>query len=148
MQPHCDIGNPLLSDPSNTFTSAQQSGYQASNADSTGFNNVQGISNEDSILRPFSDSVDEHSVPPLINLETVGLQRSPRLAAIQNNDASAIAAYTSSTTPSMEENSCNTPGILMPVIAYPSNEESKIRLKALPIVTPYPFSKGLNSNSP
>jgi hypothetical protein len=71
---------------------------------------VQGISNEDSIQRPFSDSVndilpqtqDENSAPALINLETSGLRRSPQLAALQNNnDAPAIAAYTSSTIPSV-----------------------------------------------
>jgi hypothetical protein len=66
------------------------------------FNDVPGISQEDSIPRPYSDSVmqDDHSVPPLINLETLGLQQSPRLAALQNNnDAPAIAAYTTSTMP-------------------------------------------------
>ena len=45
---------------------------------------------------------DENSVPALINLEMTGLQRLPRLAVLQNNnDAPAIAAYTSSTTPSL-----------------------------------------------
>ena len=71
---------------------------------------MQGISNKDFNHSPFLDSVneilpqiqDKNSVPALINLETTGLQRSPRLAALQNNnDAPAIAAYTSSTTPSL-----------------------------------------------
>jgi hypothetical protein len=71
-------------------------------------NNTPGISQEDSIPRPYSNSVidsspsvpDDHSVPPLINLETSGLQQSPRLAALQNNNnAPAIAAYTTSTLP-------------------------------------------------
>ncbi len=71
-------------------------------------NNALGISQEDSIPHPYSDSVidslpsvqDDHSVPPLINLETSGLWRSPRLAALQhNNNAPAIAAYTTSTIP-------------------------------------------------
>jgi hypothetical protein len=71
---------------------------------------VQGISNEDFIHSPFSDSVneilpqmqDQNSVPALINLEMTGLQRLPQLAALQNNnDAPTIGAYTSSTTPSL-----------------------------------------------
>ncbi len=59
-----------------------------------------------------------------------------------------IISATSSTTPSMVENSCNTPGILIPVMAYPSNEDNRILLSALPIVTPYPFSRGLNVKRP
>ena len=96
--------------PSNNPTTARRSGYQASDFDFTGSNGVHGISNEDFIQSPFSDSVndilpqmqDDYSAPALINLETSGLRRSPRLAALQNNhtDAPGIAAYTSSTTPS------------------------------------------------
>ena len=71
--------------PSNNPTTARRSGYQTSNTDFTGSQNVHGISNEDSIQSPFSDSVndilpqmqDENSVPALINLETTGLRRSP-----------------------------------------------------------------------
>jgi hypothetical protein len=86
--------------PSNNSTTAQRSGYQASDLDFTGPNGVQGISNEDFIQSPFSDSVNdilpqtqnENSAPALINLETSGLRRSPRLAALlNNNDAPAIA---------------------------------------------------------
>jgi hypothetical protein len=71
-------------------------------------NDAPVISQEDSIPRPYLDSVidslpsvqDDHSVPPLINLETSGLQQSPRLAALQhNNDALAIVTYTTSTIP-------------------------------------------------
>ncbi len=71
-------------------------------------NNAPGISQEDSIPCPYLDSVidslpsvqDDHSVPPLINLETSGLRQSLRLAALQhNNNALAIAAYTTSTIP-------------------------------------------------
>ena len=96
--------------PTNNPTTARRSGYQASDFDFTGSNGVHGISNEDFIQSPFSDSVndilpqmqDDYSAPALINLETSGLRRSPRLAALQNNhtDAPGIAAYTSSTTPS------------------------------------------------
>ncbi len=71
-------------------------------------NDAPEISQEDSIPRPYSDSVidslpsvqDDHSLPPLINLETSGLWQSPRLAALQlNNNAPAIVAYTTSTIP-------------------------------------------------
>jgi hypothetical protein len=105
-----DTNDATFTAPSNNPTTAQRSGYQKSNVDSTGSYNVHGISNKDSIQSPFSDSVnkilpqtqDENSVPPLINLETTGLRRSPQLAALQhNNDAPEIAAYTSSTTPSV-----------------------------------------------
>jgi hypothetical protein len=45
---------------------------------------------------------DNNSAHALINLETSGLRRLPRLAALQhNNDTPAIAAYTLSTTPSL-----------------------------------------------
>ena len=59
MQPCHDVGATLLSDPSDIPTPAQTPRYQVSNADSTGFHNMQGASNEDS----FSDLVDENSVP-------------------------------------------------------------------------------------
>jgi hypothetical protein len=57
-----------------------------------------GISQEDSIpsFQPTLDSVapsqDDLSPPPLINLETSGLRRSPRIAAQINSDAPAISA--------------------------------------------------------
>jgi len=105
-----DATGGTLNVPSNNPTIAQRSRYQASDFDFTRSDNVHGISNEDYIQRPFSDSVnailpetqDDNSAPALINLETSGLRRSPRLAALQNSntDAPAIAAYTSSTTPS------------------------------------------------
>ncbi len=102
-----DTNDATCANPSNYPTTARQSGYQTSNIDSTGSKDVHGISNEDYLPSPFLDSVnevlpqmqDEHSIPALINLETSGLRRSPRLAALQNNnDAPEIAAYTSSTT--------------------------------------------------
>jgi hypothetical protein len=105
-----DTNDATFTAPSNNPTTARQSGYQKSNVDSTGSHSVHGISNEDSIQSPFSDSVnkilpqtqDENSVPPLINLKTTGLRRLPRLAALQhNNDAPEIAAYTLSKTPSV-----------------------------------------------
>ena len=105
-----DATGGTLNVPSNNPTIAQRSRYQASDFDFTRSDSVHGISNEDYIQRPFSDSVnailpetqDDNSAPALINLETSGLRRSPRLAALQNSntDAPAIAAYTSSTTPS------------------------------------------------
>jgi hypothetical protein len=104
-----DTNDATCATPSNYPTTARQSGYQTSNIDSTGSKDVHGISNKDYLPSPFLDSVnkvlpqmqDEHSIPALINLETSGLRRSPRLAALQNNnDAPEIAAYTSSTTPS------------------------------------------------
>jgi hypothetical protein len=70
-------------------------------------NNATGISQEDSIPRPYLDSVTD-SLPlqndllasPLINLETSGLWRSPQIAALNNNnDVLAIAAYTTSIMP-------------------------------------------------
>ncbi len=96
--------------PSNNTITVQQSGHQVSHINFTRSNSTQGISNEDSIHSPYSDSVneilpqmqDKNSAPALINLETTGLRRSPRLAALQNNnDAPAIVAYTSSTTSSL-----------------------------------------------
>ena len=86
--------------PSINTTTALRSGHQV---DFSGSNhNVQGISN-DSIHRQLSDSVNEASIAPaLINLETSGLRRSPRLAVLQNNnDAPEIVSYTTSTTPSL-----------------------------------------------
>ncbi len=104
-----DTNNATCANPSNYPTTAQQSGYKTSNIDSTGSKEVHGISNGNYLPSPFSNSFnkvlpqmqDEHSIPALINLKTSGLRRSPRLAALQNNnDAPEIAAYTSSTTPS------------------------------------------------
>ena len=53
-----------------------------------------------------------------------------------------MISVTSSLTPSIVENSCNTPLILIEVIAVPCREESKTLLKALPRVVPKPFSRG------
>jgi hypothetical protein len=66
-----------------------------------------GISQEDSIPRPYLDSVtnslplqDNILAPPLINLETSGLWQSPQIAALDNNnDILATVAYTASTMP-------------------------------------------------
>jgi hypothetical protein len=64
-----------------------------------------GISQEDSIpsIQPTLDSVapsqDDFSPPPLINLETSGLRRSQRIAALNNSNAPAILAYVTSTMP-------------------------------------------------
>ena len=104
------INNATPNAPSNNTTTARRSGHQVSTIDFSGSNGVQGISNKDFIHSPFLDSVnkilpqvqDNNSVPALINLETTGLRWSPQLAALQNNnDAPAIVAYTSSTTPSL-----------------------------------------------
>ena len=62
---------------------------------------------ENSIPLPYSDSVTDSLLlqndllaPPLINLETSGLRRSSRIAALNyDNDVPAIAAYTNSTMP-------------------------------------------------
>ena len=51
-------------------------------------------------------------------------------------------SVTSSLTPFIEENSCNTPSICTAVTAAPCTEDSKILLKAFPKVCPKPFSKG------
>jgi hypothetical protein len=77
-----DKNDATFTAPSNNPTTARRSGYQKSNVDSTGSHNVHGISNEDFIQSPFSDSVnkilpqmqDENSVPPLINLKATGLR--------------------------------------------------------------------------
>ena len=60
----------------------------------------------------------------------------------------SIISVTSSTTPLIVENSCYTFSHLIEVIANPSKEDNKTRLSALPTVSPYPGSKGLNSNLP
>ena len=59
-----------------------------------------------------------------------------------------MISVTSSTTPVIVENSCSTFSNLTEVIANPSKEDNKTRLSALPTVSPYPGSKGLNSNLP
>ena len=59
-----------------------------------------------------------------------------------------IMLVTSSFTPGTVANSCSTPSILIVLIAKPSNEERRIRRKALPTVIPKPGSSGLNSNLP
>jgi hypothetical protein len=94
----------------NNICTAHPSGHHISlqEVDFYRSNDVLGISQEDSIPCLYSDSVidslpsvqDDHSVPPLINLETSDLRQSPRLTALQhNNNALAIAAYTTSTIP-------------------------------------------------
>jgi hypothetical protein len=116
--PDADLGDIAMQ--TNSRTHAGSSGNNVHNplpsghhiplqeVDLSGSNNALGISQEDSILHPYSDSVtdslpsvqDDHSVPPLINLETSGQRQSPKLAALQhNNDALAIAAYTKSIIP-------------------------------------------------
>ena len=57
-----------------------------------------------------------------------------------------IISGTSSTTFGMLENSCKTPSILTLVNAHPVKDESNIRLKEFPIVTPYPLSNGSHTN--
>ena len=59
-----------------------------------------------------------------------------------------IMLVTSSLTPGTVANSCSTPSILIVLIAKPSNEERRIRRKALPTVIPKPGSSGRNSNLP
>ena len=51
-------------------------------------------------------------------------------------------SVTSSLTPLIDVNSCKTPSIWIEVTAAPLIDESKILLKELPKVKPYPFSKG------
>ena len=53
-----------------------------------------------------------------------------------------IMSAISSKTPLIEVNSWDTPSILMDVIAPPGIEVRSERLNVLPIVTPYPLSKG------
>ncbi len=94
---------------SNNSTTALSSGHHISQIDFSRSSDVPGISSIDSVPRPHLDPAndsllslhDEHLAPALINLETSGLQRSPRLAALQLNlDSPSIATYTSSTIPS------------------------------------------------
>ena len=59
-----------------------------------------------------------------------------------------IISIIPSITPGIAANSWSTPATLTVVIAYPSNEESRIRRKALPMVIPNPGSSGRNSNFP
>jgi hypothetical protein len=59
-----------------------------------------------------------------------------------------IISVTSSTTPLIVENSWDTPEKRTEVIAKPSREDKSILRNALPMVTPKPGSKGLNSNVP
>src|SRR5215510_2910489 len=51
-------------------------------------------------------------------------------------------SVTSSRTPAIEENSCNTPSICTDCTAAPCSEDSRIRRSALPSVTPKPRSSG------
>ncbi len=93
----------------NTSTSVQTNALSSEyhEVDFSRSNDALGISCKDSIPCPYSDSVSENipfqhdlRAPPLINLETSGLRKSPRIAALNNNnDAPAIAAYTTSTLP-------------------------------------------------
>ena len=53
-----------------------------------------------------------------------------------------IISVTASFTPSIVENSFNTPSILIPFIAVPGIDDSNILLSALPIVFPYPLYRG------
>src|SRR5690606_16466362 len=59
-----------------------------------------------------------------------------------------MISVTSSTTPAIVENSCSTPSIFTDVMAYPSRDDKRTLLSALPTVNPYPGSRGLNSNFP
>ena len=53
-----------------------------------------------------------------------------------------IISVTSSRTPGIDENSCNTPSILIAVTAPPCKEDNNTRRKALPSVLPKPRSNG------
>ena len=97
-------------DSSNLVRTMLPSGHHTLLQHEIGFtrsNNESGISHEDYIPCPNLDSViyslplqDDLLSPTLINLETSGLWQSPRIAALNsNNDAPAIAAYTTSTIP-------------------------------------------------
>src|SRR5580658_3935977 len=59
-----------------------------------------------------------------------------------------MISVASSTTPGMEENSCNTPTIFTAVIAAPSIELNRARRSALPTVVPHPRSNGCAENFP
>ena len=59
-----------------------------------------------------------------------------------------IISVTSSFTPGIELNSCNTPSILIWLIAAPGREESIILLREFPSVVPYPLSSGSTTNLP
>ena len=59
-----------------------------------------------------------------------------------------MISVTSSTTPSITENSCSTLSMRTEVMANPSREASSTLLSAFPTVRPYPGSKGRNSNFP
>ena len=59
-----------------------------------------------------------------------------------------IIVVTSSTTPSIVENSCSTPSIWIDVTAAPGSEDKRIRRKELPRVVPYPRSSGSTTNLP
>ena len=53
-----------------------------------------------------------------------------------------------SITPGIVANSWSTPEILIWLIAKPSREARRMRRRALPMVCPYPGSRGLNSKRP
>jgi hypothetical protein len=59
-----------------------------------------------------------------------------------------MMSVASSTTPGIDENSCNTPSIFTAVIAAPSMELSSARRRALPTVVPQPRSNGCAENRP
>src|SRR3990167_1383649 len=60
----------------------------------------------------------------------------------------SIISVTSSTTPGILVNSCFTPLILTEVTALPSRDDNKTLRRLLPIVIPYPLSKGSAVNFP
>ena len=64
------------------------------------------------------------------------------ITCIDNDLTLRTISVTSSLTPLMEENSCNTPSICIAVMADPCIEERRILLNELPMVKAYPFSKG------
>ncbi len=59
-----------------------------------------------------------------------------------------MMSVTSSRTPSIDENSCNTPSICTAVTAAPWSDESKIRRSAFPSVRPKPRSRGSATTLP
>ena len=59
-----------------------------------------------------------------------------------------IISVTSSLTPGIVENSWRTPSIFIAFTATPGNDDNNILLNALPIVIPYPLSRGSITNLP
>ncbi len=96
---------------SNVLSNMFSTGTQSPLCNDPSSSTVLGISQQDYFPDPLLHSVlpsqeeasqNEHlpSVPPLFNLESLGLRQSPRIAALNdtNQDGPAIEAYTSSTT--------------------------------------------------